>query len=826
MNSIARPLWLLLLFAAMSTPCVAAHAAGLQSDWGAQIDRPWPGTDYWANPVKDWRLRDGQMVCMNPAENRNIHLLTRALGEKKGDLRMSVRATSRKGDGPKDGFVGFRIAQGQLDDYRNTVLTGRGLEAGLTNDGRLFLGNPAGGEKIDAHETVTLRLSAEPDGDRYKLTLTAEHDGETIGRVTSHAPTQRMHGNLVLVAHRARPGSETSFADWRVEGSKVVAHEDRAFGPVLFAMHTLSRNVMKMTAQMAPVGHENNRAVELQIKKRRGDWQTIDRAEIDEYARTARFRVEEWDGDRDVPYRIVYILKDARGGMSTHCYTGTVRQDPADQDDIVVAGFTGHKDYLFPNSEVVAGVEHHDPDVLVFTGDQYYEDSGGYGIERNASLERLSLDLLQHWVLLGWSFGDLMRDRPTLCLPDDHDVYQGNIWGAAGRPVDHIRDHPEGGYAMDADWVNVVERCQTSHLPDPYDPTPVHQNIGVYYCDMLYGRVSFAVFEDRKFKSGPKGLVPPTDTNRPDHIKSDEFDVSKLDVPEAVLLGDRQLEFLDHWVADWRGADMKCAVSQTLFAQVPNIHGGNQQRLAADLDSNGWPRTPRDNALYTLRKGFAFHLSGDQHLPMIVHYGVDEYGDAPYTLCVPSITAGYPRAFRPDESGRNAPKGAPDYVGNFLDGLGNKMTVHAVANPPKKRKANSLLEQGNERRSGYAIVRFHKLQQKITLESWPMLSDPANDEQQMVGWPKTIDMADNYGRQPRAHLPTITVEGMSDPVAQVINEHSGRVVYTRRYRGTKVKPAVFQNHYKHTVRIGEPGTERWKTLKHLEPGGDAVTVSF
>ena len=41
---------------------------------------------------------------------------------------------------------------------------------------------------------------------------------------------------------------------WEASGPKLDAHDDRAFGPILFTQYTLSRRVMKLTAQMAPVG--------------------------------------------------------------------------------------------------------------------------------------------------------------------------------------------------------------------------------------------------------------------------------------------------------------------------------------------------------------------------------------------------------------------------------------------------------------------------------------------------------------------------------------------------------------------------------------------
>ncbi len=136
---------------------------------------------------------------------------------------------------------------------------------------------------------------------------------------------------------------------------------------------------------------------------------------------------------------------------------------------------------------------------------------------------------------------------------------------------------------MPASWVRMVERTQTSHLPDPYDPTPVKQGIGVYYTSMLYGGISFAILEDRKFKTGPADTIS-----------------------ELSLLGDRQLNFLEHWTADWEGAYMKVVLHQSPFATI-NSRG----ELSEDKDSHGWPSSERDKAIAVLRKGYAFMIAGN-----------------------------------------------------------------------------------------------------------------------------------------------------------------------------------------------------------------------
>ncbi len=72
--------------------------------------------------------------------------------------------------------------------------------------------------------------------------------------------------------------------------------------------------------------------------------------------------------------------------------------------------------------------------------------------------------------------------------------------------------------------------------------------------------------------------------NRPDHVPMTKKDYNPkgVDLTRLNLLGERQLKFLKHWVAD-----MKCVLSQTVFCNLASHHGSDAQRLLADLDSNG-----------------------------------------------------------------------------------------------------------------------------------------------------------------------------------------------------------------------------------------------
>ncbi|HJN09126.1 MAG TPA: hypothetical protein QF564_10575 [Pirellulaceae bacterium] len=547
---------------------------------------------------------------------------------------------------------------------------------------------------------------------------------------------------------------------------------------ICFSLYTVSGGTLKLTAQLYPLKPDEDRTVRLEIKDGNA-WKEVARTKVIEYGWTAPFRVENWDDSQRMPYRVAH--------GKTAFYEGTVRGNPVDKEEIVVAGFTGNSVNVrhggdISREDLVANIKKIDADVLFFSGDQVYDHRQHYKM----------------WLKFGRDFGEIIKDRPTISIPDDHDVGQPNIWGASGRKST-LGGASDGGYAMPVDYVKSVERAQTSHLPDPFDPTPIQRGIGVYYTYFNWGRISFAVLEDRKFKSGPAGIIPKQGP-RPDHITNPNYDPSSVDVPEAVLLGKRQLKFLDTWGQDWKGADMKVALSQTIFCGGAHIHGKVGGRLHADLDSNGWPQTGRNKAIDALRKCFAIHYAGDQHLATIFHHGVDEFRDGCFSFCVPSIANLYLRWWRPLSPGENRKPGASPYTGDHLDGFHNKVTCFAVANPDDAPASGDKL---TTRAAGFGVMRLNKRTRKIVLECYPRNVDVgAPATKQYPGWPLTIDQLDNYGRKAKAYLPTLVVRGQQSPVVKVIDESDGSWVYALRIRGTEFRPKVFKDG-NYTIEVGE-----------------------
>ena len=388
-----------------------------------------------------------------------------------------------------------------------------------------------------------------------------------------------------------------------------------------------------------------------------------------------------------------------------------------------------------------------DPDMLYFSGDQLYENHGGYGLIRDPAAPAI-LNYLRKFYQFGWSFRHALKNAPTVCLADDHDVFQGNIWGEGGAKMDRRGGtSSKGGYREPARMVNAVHRTCAGHHPDYFDPAPSKQDISVYFGDMVYGGVSFAILGDRQFKSGPERVS--FWSGRADHVTDEDVDMKRLDKEGLQLLGERQENFLKHWVKDWRGHSMKVLLSQTVFAGVATHHGSYDGYLRGDLDSGAWPQTPRNNAINILREGMPLHINGDQHLTTMVQYGVENQRDSCWSFCTPAIAVGYPRWWRPDEVGMkhdNRPKHGLPHTGEFIDSFGNKAYVYAVGNPVVPTKRNRY-ERAHQKGSGFGFVTIDTEKKIYHIESYRFLIDPTDgkEDNQFPGWPLTIHQKENKG---------------------------------------------------------------------------------
>lgn len=828
-----------------------------QSHWQNLPDMIWTGEELWAQRLQDWCVRDGKLTCLFSGPDRTVHLLTHQLSDQAEAFHTEVTVElSGDAEGMKGEFVGFKLGvKGEFEDYRSAVIYGSGLNTGINTDGSLFIGQTAGMAPVSQAELkkgVRLSLNAKPDQDQYILVLEAlAADSENLLATveTSSIPHEALVGNIALISHFAEKdeqddGPKVFFSNWKLEGSKVVHHPQQVYGPVYFAQYTLNNGILKLSAQLAPMDLPDRKAV-LEFQKN-GKWSKVSEADIHPQARIAAFRVENWKSDKAVPYRVRYDLPHKNGEITSYFYEGTIAAEPTTKSKVKALVLSCNGDIGFPHAEVPANASKHQADLVMFLGDQFYEANGGFGIQTD-SLDKAVLDYLRKWYQFGWCHRELFRHVPSICLPDDHDVYHGNVWGAGGRATIHAATRHEmgdsGGYMMPAQWVNMAQITQTSHMPDPYDPTPVLQDITVYYTHWQYGGISFGIIEDRKFKSAPKTILPKEAKVWNGYAENQNFSFSEFQEPDtATLIGDRQIKFLKEWGQDWgQGTQLKALVSATAFNCLQTLPKGtfNDQitpKLSVpepgvyvtgdaptrDMDSNGWPHSRRNEVLKEVRKSFAIHLAGDQHLPSTVHYGVDEWGDSGFVFAVPAIGNIWPRRWWPpvDKNHKHLP-GQAAYTGNFKDGFGNRMTVYAVANPRKTGREPAIVY---DRVTGYGVVTFDKQERNITLECWPRYVDPvANPKGQYQGWPIKVNQMDNYGRKELGYLATLEVEGITEPVIQVIHEEDGEIEYTLRIKGSSFQPKVFKEGA-YTVIVSDPDSNKTKTLKGMKLNVDERRV--
>lgn len=542
---------------------------------------------------------------------------------------------------------------------------------------------------------------------------------------------------------------------------------------IAFAVYTQDRGVLKLTAQLFPLKPDETQEVRLELQ-RDTSWSEAARVPVTTPGWSAHFRIDQWDASIDVPYRVCH-------GESA-VFEGLIRRDPNDRDEIVVASMSCNSSRTTgQRPEIIDHLKAQNPDLLFFAGDQTYRHT-----EHTAG-----------WIEFGLQFREILRDRPTITIPDDHDVGHPNLWGENGRKST-LSGNADGGYFYPVEYVNMVQRQQTWHLPDPVDPAPIERGITVYFTRLRLGGIDFAILEDRKFKSGPAGKIPKMGP-RPDHINDPKYDPASIDLPGLELLGARQMKFLAEWTQDWTGAEMKAVLSQTAFCGAVHMHGTKDDRLLADLDCNGWPQSGRNAALRLIRQARAVHLCGDQHLAVVVKHGIEEFGDGPYAFTSPAlVNTIYGRWWHPEneQPGPNPiEQSSLPWTGDFRDGLGNRISMMAYANPEDVRE-----EQ--KRADGYGIVRFHRKTRQITFECWPRFSAAdANDGSQFPGWPITVEADRNDGRKVVGHLPAVHFPDLADPVVQVVCQASGEILYTCRIAGSSVQAPVYSDGL-FTIRAG------------------------
>lgn len=831
------------------------------TNWNTSPDRVWPGPGYWGNRLQDWEVKNNRINCTLVVKpRRTLHRVGTSIRGNGGDFTFTVNSGIDAGSASFNARSGFLIGAGPSLDWRASLL----VHDGLGRDFGTFLGLNQNGtaviEDLSQGSIIPLATGVNPGAfpttGRLRLTgiyndTTGEYaltiqsigaSGNLISQAAVNVPSDRVLGSFGLLSNRGTSGTAFWFDDFTGTGTALNPEPDRSLA-IIGSLYSLNWGELKLTAHLPPVDLATTPPVSFEIQQQ-GTWTQIANAPIDNTdnvsSYTATFTVPNWDDTRDHPYR-VGVQVDGK----TYYWHGTIRKDPVDENEIVIvntscqriADISIESDTMdwspvmmwHPHLQSYHHINKHAPHVLLALGDQIYEGQPTQK-DSNSGPFNLHHDYLYKWYMWVLQARDLAKDIPTISIPDDHDIYQGNLWGEGGIAT---ADQRTGGYEQPASWVRLVERTHSSHLPkpDPYNPVQpaptVGQEINVYFTGMNYGEVGFAVLEDRKFKTGT--LNAPEDPN------------------EQILLGSRQKDFLRAWATDWKGQCVKCAVSQSPFGMLHTHASAGYGFGLNDRDSNGWPAQRREEAWELLRLSRSFQLAGDQHLSTLVHHGIDGPADAGYSFASPAMSNFFPRVWDPVHNTGGRTTTVSPYTGDFyLDGNGTlpsgqpnltsalpgHIRVVAAANPLEYYDQTRGINPENlhDRGAGYGIIRVHKTTRQITFESWPIHADPEHPSTggQFPGWPVIINQADNDGREPTGFLPLIDTLSEKTPVVSVYDEASGELVYSMRFPGSLVRPPVYDNSrtYRVDISYGDDPVSETRTHQTAVIPGPTEILSF
>ena len=493
---------------------------------------------------------------------------------------------------------------------------------------------------------------------------------------------------------------------------------------ILWSQYCQHHGKMKLLVHLDsdPTGAGNLDEVNLSLRDDVGDdWTPVRSQQIDRLTATALFTLDSWPRHQKRFFQVT---------CGESVWEGIFRAEP--KGNLKLAALSCHKDIGWPWTEAIAELVSRDPDMVFFSGDQIYENDYGSPMFRAQTPEEVPRGMknyLAKYRKFGEAFRELMRDRPTIMITDDHDVFANDLWGKGG--VRMNGDRTTGGYPTHPDWLNAAEFTQTGNLPDAVNPGPHGDGVMAYYTALDYGGVHFAILEDRKFKSAPseviKELIAPPGFQWPKERKTDfeievvldpDYDCTKLDRPDLQLLGKEQEAFLRNWSLDLKKSGQLGAV----LSQSPWAHIAMYSPTSADTDSNAWPQSGRNRALKAIGDAPVVMLHGDVHLGTLGRHGVERFNDGPVTYSIPSFSSRASRRWDPQEAGQNREPGAPENTGEFHDRFGNKITMYGAG--------NGL--------NGYGIVLFDTQNREIELQFHPMNEERKPIKASVSGWPHRV----------------------------------------------------------------------------------------
>ena len=250
-------------------------------------DRIWIGEDFWTVPLEGWQVKNGRIECKSHIQQATFSILPYVLTERTDGFRVTFDIGLLE-KGNHEGSAGVIIGMEALEekDVRAAVYFGQGVNMGVNTAGYAFIEQNTIQLPPDFDfEGFKIEVKGSGSSGGYDLTMNVmDMEGNILSELSYHSENS-LSGIIQLVnnfrtASSADNGPKFWFDNLNLEGKKFAEHDSNRFGPVLWTMHTLSRNTLKMTAQLPPVSESENQVAELQVK-RDGNWHTLSTGEMD-----------------------------------------------------------------------------------------------------------------------------------------------------------------------------------------------------------------------------------------------------------------------------------------------------------------------------------------------------------------------------------------------------------------------------------------------------------------------------------------------------------------------------------------------------------------
>jgi len=147
-----------------------------------------------------------------------------------------------------------------------------------------------------------------------------------------------------------------------------------------------------------------------------------------------------------------------------------------------------------------------------------------------------------------------------------------------------------------------------------------------------------------------------------------------------------------------------------------------------------------------MKRAGAVHLCGDQHLAVVVQHGIDAHRDGPWSFTSPAlVNTIYGRWWHPEDErpGANPVPGSPlPWTGDYLDGLGNRISMVAYANPEDRTDER-------KRGDGFGLAVWDFRAGTVTFHCQPRFAErDAGRPREYPGWPVVVPMERPGGAAP------------------------------------------------------------------------------